>query len=169
MLQLRHILLEHSRRVADKAVGVVEAHPELGADRDFVRAAAMLHDIGIIRCDAPSIHCHGTLPYLKHGVAGAEMLREYRSANASAEDAGLTDDVLERLARVCARHTGTGLPGLEPETEEEKIVCYADKFFSKTKLQREKTFEEARQSLMKFGEEGVKVFEKWHNRYELTN
>jgi uncharacterized protein len=54
---------------------------------------------------------------------------------------------------------------LEPETWEEKIICYADKFFSKTKLDREKTYEEARQSLLKFGEEGVKKFEEWHKRF----
>lgn len=73
--------------------------------------------------------------------------------------------VEEDLKRVCERHTGTGLPGLEPETMEEKIVCYADKFFSKTKLDKEKTYEEARQSLMKFGEEGVKKFDAWHRMF----
>lgn len=144
--KLREILLRHSRAVAEKAVGIVDAHPELQCDRDFVYAAAMLHDIGIVRCDAPGICCYGTEPYIRHGVIGGEMI------------AG------DKFARVCARHTGTGLPGLEPETWEEIIICYADKFFSKTKLDREKTYEEARQSLVKFGEEGVRKFEEWHRR-----
>ena len=148
--ELREILLKHSRAVAEKAVSIVDAHPELHCDREFVYAAAMLHDIGIIRCDAPGIHCYGTEPYIKHGVIGGEMI---------------VHSSVEGLARVCARHTGTGLPGLEPETWEEKIICYADKFFSKTKLDREKTYEEARQSLLKFGEEGVKKFEEWHKRF----
>ena len=40
-----------------------------------------------------------------------------------------------------------------PETEEEKLICYADKFFSKTHLDVEKTFEQAVKSLEKFGSE----------------
>ena len=30
----------------------------LGLDPEQIRAAAMLHDIGIYMCDAPSIECH---------------------------------------------------------------------------------------------------------------
>lgn len=147
--ELRHILVTHSRSVAEKALAVCRSHPELNADKSVVYAGAMLHDIGIVRCDAEGIHCHGTEPYLKHGVLGAEMV----------------DDPV--IARICARHTGTGLPGLEPETIEEQIVCYADKFFSKTRLDREKTYEEARRSLMKFGEEGLQIFAKWHEKFEV--
>ena len=182
--QLREILMRHSRAVAEKAVKIVDAHPELGADRDFVYAAAMLHDIGIVKCDAPGIHCYGTEPYLKHGVIGASLIEAYpqplpegngvgkanneplnNNSSSAPGFSSLQGGDRGRLSRVCARHTGTGLPGLEPETVEEKIICYADKFFSKTKLDREKTFEEARQSLMKFGEEGVKKFEKWHEKF----
>ena len=152
---VRDILIRHSEAVARKAVTIVDRHPEWGIDRDFVYAAAMLHDIGIIKCDAPSIGCYGTEPYIKHGVLGGEMLESLSQTLPRRED----------LKRVCERHTGTGLPGLEPETMEEKIVCYADKFFSKTKLDKEKTYEEARQSLMKFGEEGVKKFDAWHRMF----
>ena len=101
--ELMHILKVHSEAVARKAVAVCKAHPELGADEDLVYAGAMLHDVGIVKCDAPGIHCFGTEPYIKHGVIGAEMLND------------------EKLARICARHTGTGLPGLEPETIEEDV------------------------------------------------
>ena len=44
---------------------------------------------------------------------------------------------------------------------EEKVICYADKFFSKTHLDKEKTVEQAEQSLAKFGEEGVLRFREW--------
>lgn len=172
---LREILLKHSRSVAELAVAVVDAHPELGADREFVFAAAMLHDIGIVRCDAEGISCFGTEPYICHGTLGAQMLHEY------AEAMGLQESV-EPYARVCARHTGTGLTAeairrqnlplpeqdLTPETVEEQIVCYADKFFSKTKLDRQKTFEQAERSLMKFGEEGLKVFRAWNEKYSVA-
>ena len=42
---LRDLLILHSRLVADKALKIVAAHPELGADATFVEEAAMLHDI----------------------------------------------------------------------------------------------------------------------------
>ncbi len=168
---LRDILLQHSRSVAEKAVAVVDKHPELGADRDFVYAAAMIHDIGIVRTDADGIHCYGTEPYLKHGVLGAAMLHEH--------DFGLTEEETEALARICARHTGTGLTAkairnnnlplpeedLVPETIEEQIVCYADKFFSKTKLYQEKPYEKALKSVAKFGDECAEKLAKWHQMF----
>ena len=159
--QLRHILLTHSRTVADFALRVADRHPELHIDRQFVEEAAMLHDIGIFRCDAPGICCHGTEPYICHGRIGALLLRE---------------EGYPRHARVCERHTGAGLTlddivtqqlplprqSFLPETIEERLICYADKFFSKTRLDREKTFEQAVGSLMKFGAAGVDRFRQWH-------
>jgi len=85
------------------------------------------------------------------------------------------------VARVCARHTGTGLTAenirerklplpeedLVPETVEEQIICYADKFFSKTHLDYHKSYEQALHSLEKFGEHGVKVFSEWHKRFHV--
>ena len=73
--RLRDILILHSRQVADRALRICDAHPEMGLDRQFVEEAAMLHDIGIFRCDAPGIACHGTEPYICHGRIGAELLR----------------------------------------------------------------------------------------------
>ena len=157
---LRHILITHSRSVADKALAIVDAHPELGADRRFVEEAAMVHDIGIVRTNAPGISCFGTEPYICHGVLGAEIV---------------TAEGYPQFARVCARHTGTGLPlteiieqnlplphiDLVPETIEEQIICFADKFFSKTKLDIEKTPEQARKSLEKFGPDSVARFNHW--------
>ena len=158
--ELRHILLVHSRAVADKALAIADRHPELSLDRQFIEEAAMLHDIGIVRCNAPGIQCFGTEPYICHGRIGADMLRA---------------EGFPRHARVCERHTGAGitcsqiiaqklpLPEQDflPETMEEKIICYADKFFSKTHLDEEKTIEQAIASLSKFGEEGVARFREW--------
>jgi len=158
--RLRHILVTHSRQVAQKALKIVDAHPELHFDRQFVEEAAMLHDIGIFMCDAPGIECHGTHPYIQHGILGAELLRA---------------DGFPKHARVCERHTGSGitreaieqqnipLPPADylPETLEEQLVCYADKFFSKTHLDRERSVEEAARSLMRFGNDGVVRFRRW--------
>ena len=91
---LRRLLLKHSRQVAQRALQIAQRHPELGADRRFLEEGAMLHDIGVFRCHAPSIYCEGTEPYLRHGLIGGQLLREE----------GYPDH-----ARVCERHTGTGL------------------------------------------------------------
>ena len=92
--ELKHILLVHSRSVADKALSIVDRHSDLHLDRQFVEEAAMLHDIGIFKCNAPSIQCFGEEPYVCHGRIGAELLRR---------------EGYPRHARVCERHTGAGL------------------------------------------------------------
>ena len=48
-----------------------------------------------------------------------------------------------------------------PVTLEEQIICFADKFFSKTHLDEEKTVEKARKSIAKYGEEGLNRFDGW--------
>ena len=166
--KLKSLLLLHSQSVARKALQIGFSHTELSLDMKFIEEAAMLHDIGIIRCNAPGIHCHGTEPYICHGRIGAEMLRA---------------EGLPRHARVCERHTGAGLTRDDivrqqlplpqqdflPETMEEKLVCYADKFFSKSRPDEEKTLEQAVRSLSKFGDEGVSRFMEWHEMFKTED
>ena len=163
--ELLSILMKHSKAVADKALAIADAHPELCLDRQFLLEAAMVHDIGIIKTDAPDIECFGDEPYIRHGVLGAEMMRA---------------EGYLRHARVCERHTGAGLSlkeieeqglplphvDLLPETLEEKVICYADKFFSKTKLDREKTLEQAERSVAKHGGEGLRRFKEMEGLFE---
>lgn len=158
--ELMNLLLKHSRQVTEKAMEVLDKHPEIDADRMFIHEAAMLHDIGILRTSAPGIGCMGTEPYICHGRLGAEILR--------AE--GLT-----RHARVAERHTGTGLtcetiikqqlplPHMDflPETIEEQIVCYADKFFSKSHPEKGKTVEQVRQMLSRFPDANLEQWDRW--------
>ena len=120
----------------------------------------MLHDIGIFMTDAPSIHCYGDKPYICHGYLGAELMRR---------------EGLFRHALVCERHTGAGIPleqieqedlplphrDLVPVSLEEQVICFADKFFSKTHLGEEKTVEKARKSIRKYGEAGLQRFDRW--------
>ena len=155
-----HILLVHSRAVANKALKIARRHPEWFVDELFIEEAALLHDIGIVHVNAPAIECNGEDPYIRHGILGAEILRH---------------EGLDRHALVCERHTGTGLTlqqiveqdlplphyDMQPISIEEQIICFADKFFSKTRLETEKTVEQARHSLEKFGAEGLEKFDKW--------
>ena len=161
---LRRLLLKHSRQVADKALAVCERHPELHLDRQLVYEGAMLHDVGIFLTDAPCIFCHGSEPYLLHGRLGAELMRK---------------EGREDLARICERHTGTGLTAedirrqglplpledFRPETEAEKVICYADKFFLKSHPDAEKTAAQVVKSLAKFGPESPAIFQAWDERY----
>lgn len=162
--ELKRLLLRHSSDVAGKALEIARRNPHLHIDTQFLLEGAMLHDIGIFMTDAPGIFCHGHEPYIKHGIIGGALLRELG---------------WDRHARVCERHTGTGITvrqiterhlplpliNLVPETIEEQVICYADKFFSKSHPEKTKTVEEARKSLMKFGEEGIAVFDEWTKRF----
>ena len=196
---LRRMLLHHSRQVCARALQIVERHPELGANRNLVEAGAMLHDIGIFLTDAPGIHCHGTAHYILHGSLGAQLLRneaeqlkeeklqevqlqEVQLQEVEPQAIQLQEELhfYEALARICERHTGTGLTrqtiiergrpdpqqDLLPETIEEQIICYADKFYSKSHLERERTIPQTLQSLEKFGDEGVEKFRHWTELFE---
>jgi len=162
---LRRLLLKHSRQVADRCLKIARKHRELPIDVQFLEEAAMLHDIGIFRCQAPSIFCTGTEPYICHGQIGGKLLRA---------------EGFPRHARVCERHTGTGLTKEQiieqgfplppedfiPETLEEQIVCYADKFYSKSRPDRVLTVAQAAQSLERFGHDGVIKFLNWAAKFE---
>ena len=150
----------HSRSVTDKALALAKKHPELDLDLTFIEEAAMLHDIGIFLTDAPDIQCFGTHPYICHGYLGADLVRK---------------EGFPRHALVCERHTGAGLSlqdieeqglpvphrDMVPVSLEEEIICFADKFFSKTKLDKEKSIEKARKSVEKHGGNGVQRFDRW--------
>ncbi len=152
--ELRNILVTHSEQVRDRALRIVDAHPEWQVDRDFIAEAAMLHDIGILFCDAPSISCAGSHPYIEHGYLGAELLRQ---------------EGLPRHALVAERHTGSGIT-LEqvirediniplhdylPISLEERIICYADKFYSKTRLNEENPNSKIRTNMWRYGHDAV--------------
>ena len=154
----------HSECVARTALLCADKRG-IDVDRTFVREAAMLHDIGVVRCNAPSIHCLGELPYICHGVAGREML----------DNLGL-----HRHALVCERHTGSGLtvediirqglplPHREmlPITTEEKLICYADKFFSKSgDLTEEKTLDKIISQMSAHGEDSLARFMQLHELF----
>ncbi len=171
---LRSILLTHSRLVAEKAISIANIHSELNINKTFVYDAAMLHDIGIILCNAPEIECHGTEHYMRHGICGAEMLKK------GTVEWGMTTKDIEPYARVCERHTGAGITAKDiaekgmplpvrnflPETIEEKLICYADKFYSKTHLTEEKTIESVIRSMRKFGDDTVNRFAELHELFK---
>lgn len=161
--ELREVLLTHSRQVADRALQIVDAHPEWTAnglvDRQFVEEAAMLHDIGIIYVSAPRIHCVGPHKYIEHGYLGAELLRR---------------EGYDKHALVAERHTGTGISMDQviredlpipvqdycPISLEEKIICYADKFYSKSHLGEEVAMSKIRENIWRYGHDAIMRWEE---------
>ncbi len=150
----------HSRHVVQKALSLAEMHPEMPLNRVFIEEAALLHDIGVYRTNAPEIHCLGDAPYICHGYLGREILEK---------------EGFPLHGLVCERHTGTGLylteilaknlplphRDLAPVSLEEQIICFADKFYSKSHLNWEFSVEEVRQKLTKYGPDGVSRFDRW--------
>ncbi len=169
----RRLLIKHSTQVRDKAFEILNNSPlKDKLDREIVSDGAMLHDIGIGRCDAPPILCTGSEPYIAHGIIGAQMLRELAK-----------DSSLEPYARICERHTGSGLTASEiqqeklplplrdflPETPEEKLICLADKFFSKSGDMQEKPFPKVRNSIAKFGQDSLDRFDEMCRIFGVNN
>ncbi len=163
--KLYNTLIIHSESVRDKAIEIALKHPELGADTKFLAEAAMLHDIGIFLTKAPEIHCHGTHNYMQHGHLGAELLRQ---------------EGLHLHALACERHIGTGLtketiirkgwdiPQVDtmPISIEEQILCYADLFFSKSRLDQEHKISYIRKKLTELGPENIAQFNLWYTMFK---
>lgn len=156
----------HSECVARKAIDCLH-RKGIEADEEFVREAALLHDIGVVKCNAPAIYCYGSLPYICHGVEGRAML----------DSLGL-----HRHALVCERHTGSGLTIKDIESQnlplphrdmcpvsiEEKVICYADKFFSKSGvLTEEKPLEKVIKQMKRFGDDSLRRFLDLHSIFAL--
>jgi uncharacterized protein len=163
---LHALVCNHGEAVARKALQAAETAADLSADRDLIYQAAVVHDIGIFLTDTPSIGCHGTHPYLRHGVLGRRLL----------DDLGFPAHGL-----VCERHVGLGITktdicqqnlplpdrDMTPQTAEEIIVCYADKFFSKDgKGDEQRTPQQVLAMLARYGTEKVARFRRWMELFE---
>lgn len=169
---LREMLLKHSYQVLGKAREILD-RTGLPLDRGVVTAGSLLHDIGISKCHAPDIFCFGAEPYIAHGIIGAAELRSCGAWDAPTR---------EILARICERHTGTGLTAADihrqhlplperdylPETPEEKLICLADKFFSKSGRMAEKTPEKIVRAMEKFGPESIRRWQELCREFNLV-
>jgi uncharacterized protein len=157
------ILTEHGELVAERALRAAARVEHLRPDLAFIFEAAMLHDIGIFLTDSPEIDCHGSQPYIRHGILGRCILEAFG---------------LPRHGLVCERHVGVGISAedigrfnlplpvrdMRPVTIEEQIICYADKFFSKNGNGRaagEKSVDRIVASLRRYGDDKVERFREW--------
>jgi uncharacterized protein len=124
------LVYTHCEIVCAVAEQLLDRHRP-AVDVELVRAGSLLHDIGAYRL----YDAQGQLDqanYIRHGVLGHALLRELGFP--------------QRVCRFCSCHTGVGLSSEDvlrqqlplpaadylAETDEEKLVMYADKFHSKT-------------------------------------
>lgn len=160
------IYLPHVTLVTNKALAIARRLGLTTQQLRFIEEAGMLHDVGVVKVKSDLVENDSQLPYICHGIQGSEILRA----------AGLPDHAL-----VAERHTGVGISAADikenklplpeqdylPVSLEEKIICYADKFFSKNvaALWQEESVDEVRAELAKFGEDKVATFDQWHARF----
>ncbi len=154
------ILHTHVMNVTKLALRIAEHNQHLNPDLEYIKTACMLHDIGIFKTHAPDIGCYGDFPYIAHTFLGRELLE---------------CEGLQEIAPICERHVGVGITvddilkaklplprrDMSPRTVEEKIICYADKFYSKNpeKLNKIKSLKKILKKLSKHGKKKVRIFE----------
>ena len=165
--RLRDIYMRHCQSVAGLASDIAE-EKNLDIDPSEIEAAAMLHDIGIFLTDAPSIECRGTQPYILHGILGAKLLRG--------------EGMDESVARVAERHTGAGISREEiisqglplppdgdymPASGLERLICYADKFYSKSGSMQRKPLDKVIRSMEKISPATLSRFMNLHKEFGI--
>ncbi|MCF8379448.1 MAG: HDIG domain-containing protein [Bacteroidales bacterium] len=164
----RYYYFTHVVKVTELALLIADLNPRLEINKKFVIKGAMLHDIGIIKTKAPEIGCKGKLPYICHTYLGREMLEK---------------EGMKKVAPVCERHLGVGLSkkdikqagypipvrNMIPRSIEEKLICYADKFYSKSEnhLLVPKPIEKINQKISKYGKEKIERFEEFVELFGL--
>ena len=167
--RLYKLLIAHSRAVTQKSLEIAQNLSDLNPDIEFIKSAAMLHDIGIFKTRAESIGCTGNAPYVCHGYLGRQLL----------DDQGLPPE----YGLVCERHTGTGITkqniisnnlplphrDMVPVSIEEKIICVADKYHSKNPINAEKKITTARiiVELEKINKDHAQRFSAWAEAFNL--
>ena len=164
---LYKLYVVHVCMVTNKALEIARRLKLPLEDQILIEEGAMLHDIGICQTNVPQIGCFGSDPYIRHGLDGAEMLRR---------------EGLEAQALIAERHLGVGLsrdyivshqlplPAKDfvPQTLPEKIVTYADTFYSKyeERLWTPDPATVIKAELAEYGPEQVQVFEQWQAQFE---
>ena len=159
-------LYPHSKSVAELALKIANNNLDKNPDLDFIYEAAMLHDIGIYMCKARNIGCYGNYPYIAHGSLGRQLMIK---------------EGYPEIGLVCERHVGVGISledirknslpiperDMMPVSLEEKIICYADKFYSKDqkKPDKPKSIEKILTKLSRHSPEKPEIFKGFMDEF----
>ncbi len=149
------VVANHSLAVLEKALNIIRKKKLYQIDLDLVIAGCLLHDIGAFEF-MRNFHLKQN-DYIKHGIIGGTILRKEK---------------LNKIALIAERHIGAGISKEEiiennfplpkrnflPITLEQKLVCYADKFHSKSG--KKDNLESIRKEMKGYGKEVFRRFIK---------
>jgi uncharacterized protein len=157
----------HCQIIEEIAVQLIEKK-KLDVDKALVRAACLLHDLGVYALFDREGNKVANYNYMYHGIRGEELIRK--------------EGLASELARIASHHLGLGFTeedirkqGLPfdrpylPETKEERLVTYADKFHSKTTPPRFDTYESFKRYAATFDPEIAERFEKLAEEFGIPN
>ncbi|MCK5332549.1 HDIG domain-containing protein [Candidatus Parcubacteria bacterium] len=159
-----HVILNHSLIVLAKSIEIINRKKLYDkVDFDLIVSGCLFHDIGVFGVKNGSFDSIKGVDYLQHGILGGEILRK---------------EGLNREALIAERHIGSGLSkeyitqnnlplpkrDFLPTTLEQKLICYADKFHSKSG--KKDTLVSIRKEMKGFGDEPLKKFLKLEKLFE---
>ena len=141
----------------------------LAVDAKLVQAGCLLHDIGVYPLFTAAGKLRPGVAYITHGTEGEAILQAER--------------LPEVICRFASHHTGVGLtkddiitqqlplPAADylAETEEERLIMYADKFHSKTSPPYFNSYEWYRQDIARFGADKVVKFEALAKQFGIPD
>ena len=150
------IVLNHSLIVLGKSIEIINIKKLYNwIDFDLIVSGCILHDIGVFGVRNSGLDSTKRIDYLRHGILGGKILRKE----------GLPEEAL-----IAERHIGSGLSkeyimqnnlplpkkDFFPITLEQKLICYADKFHSKSgKID---TIDSIKKEMKGFGKEPLRRF-----------
>ncbi len=154
----------HSVLVTQMSLEIAENLNLDEAIKQFIREAAMLHDIGIGEVSMDKKNPQNKPPYITHGLVGFRILSELG---------------YPKHALVCRNHIGVGLTkeiilrngfplpaeDMTPSTLPEEIITYADLFFSKSNPFKKRSFAEVVKKIETYGQEQLDKFHQLHKKF----
>ncbi len=155
-------VLSHSLFVLGKSVEIIAKKKLYNeVDFDLIISGCLLHDIGTFRfVEYPD---RDQEKYILHGVIGGKILRS---------------EGLKREALIAERHIGSGISKRDviknnlplpkrdflPVTLEQKLICYADKFHSKSG--KKDSPSSIKKELSRYGKETLERFLELEKMFE---
>lgn len=154
-----NLVYQHCQVIEAIAMQLLDARPIVGIDRGLVRVGCLLHDIGAYEVLEDGRFVQG----IRHGTVGENILQR--------------EGFSEAISRFASHHTGVGLTEQDvidqrlpipvadytAQTNEERLLMYADKFHSKSNPPLEPpyfcTFEWFHKSVQKFGPDRASKFD----------
>jgi len=150
------LIYTHCQVVDEVAKQLLEAKPELAVNHELIHVGCMLHDIGVYAVRENGTFVQG----IKHGTIGEQILKD--------------EGYPEIIYRFASHHTGVGLTKQDivsqdlpipigdylAETNEERMVMYADKFHTKSDPPTFYTFEGYRTFVQQFGNDKALLFDE---------